>query len=118
MTDVAPPPGSDSEGEGPEEFDANKVLDDTLDRLEQAIADLLSILGETDDSILTDWVCVAVSQGMTDEGVPVASDAIVLPKRFMPNHRLKGLLVDGLDQLRNSEQIVHILPPGSFEEEE
>lgn len=85
---------------------ADEILDDAINLVQESIENLLSLMGEDDDSLLTDWLVVAVSQGYTDDGRPTASDAIILPKRWLPGYRIKGLLVDALDQYRASEQQV------------
>lgn len=98
---------------------ADEMLDDALDLVQQSIEHLLSLMGETDDSILTDWVVVAVSQGYLDDGRPIASDSMILPKRYLPGYRIKGLLVDALDQYRNSEaQIIMLSGSGDEDEDE
>lgn len=73
-----------------------------LENLNNAIEDVLSMLGEDNTSLLTDWAVVAVSQSITDEGQHIASPAILIPRNEeIPIYRLKGLLHDALDGLRN-----------------
>lgn len=117
MSDVLEP-SDDDQPETDEDVDPNNVLNEAIDRVESAIEGLLSILGETTDSILTDWAVVAVSQGMNEEGYPTCSDAIVLPKRYIPGYRLKGLLYDALDQLRADEAHVIVVPGGHMGDED
>ncbi len=97
---------------------ADEMLNDALDLVEQSIEHLLSLMGEEDDSILTDWAIVCVSQGFTPDGRPNASDAMVLPKRYLPGYRLKGLLVDALDQYRNSEMSIITLSGSDIDDED
>lgn len=87
----------------------DEILDDALTLVQESIENLLSLMGETSDAILTDWAVVCVSQGLADDGRPLASDTIILPKRWIPGYRLKGLLVDALDQYRASENQIIML---------
>ena len=96
---------------------AEEMLNEALLLIERSVEHLLSLMGETDDSILTDWLVVAVSQGFMEDGRPAASDAMILPKRFLPGYRIKGLLVDALDQLRASDQQIIVMNQGDGEED-
>lgn len=95
-----------------------EILDDALLLVQESIEHLLSLMGEDSDSILTDWAIVCVSQGFSPDGRPLASDTMVLPKRFLPGYRIKGLLVDALDQYRNSEMSITVVHSNDDEDED
>ena len=50
---------------------------------------------------------VCTTQGWED-GRPFNVPTHIFPKRHMPMHRTKGLLVDGLDQLKLTESTVEL----------
>lgn len=115
MSDVLEPPNQE-EPEG-EAIDFGARVNDAFEQIQVAIEGLLSVLGETDDSLLTDWIVVAISQGMDEGGYPTCSNAIVLPKRFTPGYRVKGLLMDAIDQLHAAErQPVIVMQAGEDDE--
>ncbi len=107
MNDIIEPSEDD---ELPGDASPDDILNDALLWVEEAIENLLSLMGEGEDSLLTDWLVVAVSQGFSEDGKhPFASPAMILPKRYLPQHRMKGLLIDGLDQLRASDAQIVVL---------
>lgn len=107
-----------SDAEEEREPTAEEMLDDALALVEQSIEHLLSLMGEEDDSILTDWAVVCVSQGFTEDGRPMSSDAMILPKRYLPGYRIKGLLIDAIDQYRASEANIIMLSGSDFDDED
>lgn len=81
-----------------------------LDNLQAAIEDVLSFYGEDNTSILTDWAVACVSQAITDDGEHVSSPSMLIVRdNSLPIHRVKGLLVDALDELRSASNQTTII---------
>lgn len=84
-----------------------------LDNLQAAIEDVLSFYGEDNTSILTDWAVCAVSQAIMDDGRHVSSPTMLIVRdNALPIHRVKGLLVDALDELRSMTSQTTIVVTG------
>lgn len=82
-----------------------------FENLHRAIEDVVSFMGADQTSLLTDWVVVAIDQRYDDEGRLETSPAIIIPRHAAehPPYRIKGLLVDALDGLRNDETTTYIV---------
>lgn len=106
------------DGDHEQEPQDSELIQEAYDSLNRSIEDVLSLLGESNDSILTDWVVVAISQGFDERGRHVASPAIVIPRNNeLPIYRAKGLLVDALDGLR-SDQATTVIVVSSGDDDE
>lgn len=89
------------------------------DNLQRAIEDVLSLDGEDHTAILTDWVVCAVSQAITDEGRHVSSPTLIIVRdNALPIHRVKGLLVDAMDELRAMNTTTHIVVHSDTDDED
>lgn len=97
-----------------EETSEEELVRQAFDRLTLAIEEILSMMGEDNTSLLTDYAVVAVSQTIDDSGRHIASPALIIPRDDeLPIHRIKGLLVDALDGLRTEETTTIIVIDGS-----
>lgn len=97
MTDQEP------EDEGAEIFGSDEptaadLFQEAYNNLVMGIDGFMQFIGEvTPDRILTNWVMVATSAGVDEDGEFYESDPLVFPRRAQAGWLTKGLLRDAID---------------------